>query len=171
MATIALEGMQFYAYHGFYKEEQKIGTDYIVDVYIISNVNKAAVSDNLKETINYETVYHICESVMREPSKLIENVAQRISMGIKHNFQSIKEMTVRVRKMHPPLGGAVHSSYVEVDGNFTKKCGRCSRPMLCYEDKTCWCMGTAVYEKTLEQLKSEYGNKCICRECLEFFAH
>jgi dihydroneopterin aldolase len=170
MATIALEGMKFYAYHGFYKEEQLIGTDYVVDVYIESNVNKAAVSDNLKETINYETIYHICEGVMRIPSKLIENVAQRISLGIKNNYGSIKEMKVRVRKMNPPLGGQVDCSYVEVDGSFTKKCGRCQRPMLCYSDSSCWCMGTRVFQKTLEQLKGEYGNRCICKECLEFFA-
>jgi len=170
MAKIALEGMEFYAYHGYYKEERIIGTDYIVDVYIETNVNKAAVSDKLKETINYETIYHICEGVMRQPSKLIENVAQRISLGIKNNFGTIKELTVRVRKMNPPLGGKVHSSYVEVDGNFSKKCGRCNRPLLCYSDSSCWCMETRVFQKTLEQLKGEYGNKCLCKECLSFFA-
>ena len=170
MAKIALEGMEFYSYHGYYKEERILGGNYVVDVYIDANVDKAAVSDKLKETINYETIYHICEGVMREPSNLLENVAKRISLGIKNNYSFIKEMTVRVRKMNPPVGGPVHSSFVEVDGNYTKKCGRCKRPMLCYSDNTCWCMGTRVYQKTLEQLKGEYGNQCICKECLSFFA-
>ena len=169
MATIALEGMQFYAYHGYYKEERLIGTDYIVDVYIQADVDNAAVSDDLSETINYETIYHICEGVMREPSKLLENVAKRISLGIKNNYWFIQEMKIRVRKLNPPLGGRVASSYVEVDGHFSKKCGRCGRPMLCYADNTCWCMGTSLFQKTLEQLKGEYGNQCLCQECLQFF--
>ena len=169
MATIAIEGMQFYAYHGYYPEEQIIGTDYIVDVYLETDVGKAAVSDDLSNTLNYETVYLVCESVMKEKGKLLENVATRISLGIKHQYSFIKEMKVRVRKMNPPLGGKVASTYVEVDGDFRKKCGRCSRPMLCYNDKTCWCMGTRTKKATLEGLKLQYGNNCLCKECLTFF--
>ena len=169
MALIALEGMQFYAYHGVYPEEQKIGTDYIVDVYIDTFVDKPAGSEELKDTINYETVYLICEAVMRHPAKLIETVASRISLGIKNNWGFIKEMKVRVRKMNPPLGGIVKAAYVEVDGSFTKKCGRCGRPMLCYSDRTCWCMDAKLYPATLDHLKGEFGNQCLCKECVAFF--
>jgi len=38
--TIGLEGMEFFAYHGFYTEEQKIGTTFIVDVYISTKSNE-----------------------------------------------------------------------------------------------------------------------------------
>ena len=37
MAVIALEGMRFFAYHGFYPEENIIGTNYVVDVYITAD--------------------------------------------------------------------------------------------------------------------------------------
>lgn len=169
MAKIALEGMEFYAYHGFYAEEQIIGGKYIVDVYVEAQVTKAAVKDDLSQTVNYESIYHICQREMRKKSKLIENVAERISMGIKHQFGFLREIKVRVRKLSPPLPGQVHSSYVEVDGTFSKKCGRCSRPLLCYGDRSCWCMDTHVYQKQLEQLQLQFGNNCLCRECLEFY--
>ena len=54
MSQIALEGMRFYAYHGFYEEEQIIGNNYVIDVYIKTNFSEAAETDDLYKTINYE---------------------------------------------------------------------------------------------------------------------
>lgn len=170
MSLIAVEGMRFRAHHGFYKEEQILGGDYIVDVQVDTTFTNAAINDDLEQTINYETIYLICEAEMKRNAKLLENVAERIALGIRHQFKGIKEMKVRVKKLNPPLGGIVESSWVEVDGQYTKRCGRCSRPMLCYSDSTCWCMETQLYKKTLEQMKSQFGNSCLCKQCLQFFA-
>jgi len=170
MSVIALEGMRFRANHGFYKEEQILGGDYMVDVFITTVFTKASIDDDLKKTINYETIYLICEAAMKKNSKLLENVADRIAMDIKHQFSFLKELRVKVKKLNPPLGGRVESAWVEVDGHFSKKCARCARPMICYNDKSCWCLNTKVYKQTLEQMKTHYGNQCLCEECLQFFA-
>lgn len=169
MAKIALEGMHFYAYHGVYPEEQLIGTDYIVDVYLEASVGKAAVGDDLNNTVNYETIYLICKTVMNHPTNLIETVASRIALRIKHQFHYLKDLRVRVRKKNPPLGGRVDWAGVEVQGNFSKSCGRCGKPMLCYGDRTCWCLDAHIDKGTLEQLKVSYGRNCLCRECIQFF--
>lgn len=170
MASIALEGMRFFAYHGFYEEEQVIGNEYIVDVLINTVFTKAAVDDDLYQTINYETVYLICDSVMRKKAKLLESVANQIALALKHQFRNIRELKVKVKKLNPPLGGRVDAAWVEVEGEFTKKCGRCDKPLLCYGDKTCWCMETHHFQKTLEQLRIHYGERCLCKDCLEFYA-
>lgn len=170
MALIALEGMHFYAYHGVYEEERLIGGEYTVDVTLNVDVTQAAVSDDLQRTVNYETVYLICEAAMRRPSKLIENVAERIALQLKNQFGYIKEMSIVIRKKNPPLGGPVDCAMVEVDGNFQKSCGRCGRPMLCYGDKNCWCIDAPVKQAALESLKLQYGDRCLCRDCLQFFA-
>lgn len=170
MALIALEGMHFYAYHGVYEEERRIGGEYTVDVTLNVDVAQAAISDDLQRTVNYETVYLICEAAMRRPSKLIENVAERIALQLKHQFGYIKEMSIVIRKKNPPLGGPVDCAMVEVDGNFQKSCGRCGRPMLCYGDKSCWCIDAPVKQAALESLKLQYGDRCLCRDCLQFFA-
>lgn len=169
MSVIALEGMRFFAYHGFYEEEQILGGEYIVDVTITTSFTKAAVDDDLYKTINYETVYLICEANMRKRSKLIEAVAGRIALDIKFQFKNIRELKVSIKKLNPPLGGRVDAARVEVDGNFQKKCARCDRPMLCYKDKSCWCMDTLMFKKTQEQLQTQYGDQCLCHDCLEFF--
>ncbi len=169
MAKIALEGMRFYAYHGYYEEEALCGGEYEVDVYLDVRIDRAAIQDKLDQTINYETIYLICSMAMKKRAKLIETVAERIALGLKNQFGFIKEMTVRVRKLNPPLGGAVKAAVIEVDGNFNKRCGRCGKPMLCYNDKTCWCMDVPALKGTLEFLKTEFGNQCLCKECIVFY--
>lgn len=171
MALIGLEGMRFFAYHGFYPEEQILGTDYIVDVYLETDFSRAAAVDDLYQTINYETVHRICDIEMRCSSKLMEAVASRIVIGLKRQFPSLAGLKVRIRKLHPPLAGPVDNAVVEVDGNFQAKCGRCGTNIRCYGDASCWCheKGSRVYQSTNEHLKLLHGGKCLCSDCLEFF--
>ncbi|RMD70818.1 MAG: dihydroneopterin aldolase [Bacteroidetes bacterium] len=169
MAIIALEGMRFFARHGFYEEEQIIGNEFVVDVYITTRTTEAAVSDNLYETINYETVYTICQLVMKRPARLLETVAERIGLGIRHQFQGISQLKVRVRKNNPPLGGPVEAAWVEIDGKYEKRCGKCGKPMLCYRDTTCWCMDSRVPARTREHLRARFDNSCLCSDCLKLY--
>lgn len=113
MATIALEGMRFYAYHGFYEEERIIGNHFTVDVYVEMPIIRAAATDDLYSTVNYEIVYRFCQQEMRKPCRLLETLAQAIAERISGYFEEAGNVTVRVRKHNPPLGGPVDSAYVE----------------------------------------------------------
>jgi dihydroneopterin aldolase len=113
MMTLALEGMQFHAFHGYYEEEGILGGDYELDVYVYSPA-LPETDDDLNRNINYETVYLISKSEMKKPSKLIETVARRIMDRILDYFPEIFGLKIRLRKMHPPLGGPVHSAVVEL---------------------------------------------------------
>lgn len=114
MATIALEGMHFYAYHGFYEEERIIGNQYVLDIYINANTGFAAKTDDLFQTVNYETVYFICQTEMKKSAQLIETVAQRILNRISNQFDQVQGIKVRLRKLNPPIDGHVGSAYVEI---------------------------------------------------------
>lgn len=171
MATIALKGMEFYAHHGYYPEERVIGNAYSVDVWITTSTQRAAVTDELSDTINYETVFLIVEAEMRKPSHLLEQVIQRIVMALKHQFANIQAVKVRLTKQNPPLGGQVQSAILEEDLSYVANCGRCKKPLICYGDETCWCHAASViHPKTLENLRHQFGGKCLCKECLTFFA-
>ncbi len=115
MALIALEGMRFQARHGFYEEEQIIGNTFIVDVYVNARTNRAETKDDLFLTVNYETIFLICQAEMRKPAKLLENVANRILYRLMGQFDNVNGVRVRVKKMHPPLGGHVDCAYVELE--------------------------------------------------------
>lgn len=129
MATIALEGMHFHAYHGYYEEEKEVGNHFIVDVYVDIMANIGGTSDELGQTVNYETIYLICQAEMKKNRKLLEKLAQSIGERIKGFFDQVQSVRVRVRKMNPPLEGRVDSAYVEVEikGGFGGEGGGLSR--------------------------------------------
>ncbi len=112
MGEIKLEGMSFYAHHGYYTHEQTRGNNYLVDVSLETDINQAAIHDELNETVNYEVVYHICAMIMDQPCKLIETVAHRIAHEIRATFPQVKNIKVVVHKITPELGGPVHSAQV-----------------------------------------------------------
>lgn len=122
MALIALEDVKFFAYHGFYEEEQIIGGEFVIDLYVETQIMRAARMDDLADTVNYETLYFICQSEMKKTRSLIETVAQSIVDRIETLFDSVRGVKIRLRKMHPPMGGRVGSAFVEIEtGSFRKR--------------------------------------------------
>jgi dihydroneopterin aldolase len=107
MATINVEGIRVYAYHGCLKEEGLIGSPYIVDVRMEADLKTAEKSDNLADTIDYVKVYEIVKAQMAVRSKLIEHVGKRIFDELKKQFPEIENTEVKVTKINPPMNGAV----------------------------------------------------------------
>ncbi len=108
MSSIHLKDIKVYAFHGCLEEEAKIGSDYIVNLNVRTNLHHAAVSDELKDTLDYVMLHNIVKEQMAIRSNLLEHVAQRILDEIfeKAN-QEITEARVTVAKVNPPIGGDV----------------------------------------------------------------
>ncbi len=105
MSVISIEGMEFYAYHGCFKEEQLIGTWFVVDLFLTTDTTSAEQTDNLHETVNYLEVYQVVKREMEVNSKLLEHVGRRILKAVHDQFPSVEKARIKVRKMNPPLGG------------------------------------------------------------------
>jgi 7,8-dihydroneopterin aldolase/epimerase/oxygenase len=115
MGEIALEGMEFFAFHGFYDEEQKIGNKYGVDLYIQTDLHAAAASDNLEATVNYEKLYKLVLHEMSLPARLLEHLGHRIIEGVLQEFPFVQQVKVSVSKFNPPLGGICHKAKVTLE--------------------------------------------------------
>ena len=85
-SEILIEGMEFFAYHGFYPEENRIGCKYSVDLRLTLPLDEPGATDNLAHTVNYEEVYTLVRKEMEIQSKLIEHVAQRIISALCNLF-------------------------------------------------------------------------------------
>jgi dihydroneopterin aldolase len=107
MGTIEIEGMHFYAFHGHFESEQKVGNAFKVDLKIETDCNRAAVSDNLNDALNYQMAYEIVKTEMSITSHLLENVAKRILDSLYSNFESITKAEVKISKMSPAMGGHI----------------------------------------------------------------
>ena len=116
MSLITIENMEFYAYHGHFEEEQKIGTWFSLDLTMEVDTSKAELTDELEDTVDYSAVYQVVKEQMMIPSKLLEHVGRRILNTIKERFPDVKNTQLKVRKMNPPLGGKMAFVSLELKG-------------------------------------------------------
>ncbi len=120
MGTIFLNNIRTFSYHGCLAEETKIGSDYIVDLEIRTNLNKSAQSDNLKDTVDYVHLNKIVVEEMVVPSKLLEHVAKRILNRIFIEIAIVEHATVWVSKINPPIGGDVERVTIKIEEQRSK---------------------------------------------------
>jgi dihydroneopterin aldolase len=116
MGKIEIEGMEFYAFHGYFDAEKRIGNRFTVDLSMKTDLEQPSISDDLSQTINYQMVYNIVKAEMAVPSNLLEHVAGRIVRHIKADFPEVKKLRVKIAKMAPPMGGEMASVSVTLFG-------------------------------------------------------
>lgn len=56
MDKIIIKGLKFFAYHGVNHEEKEQGQNFIFDIILHVNINKACHSDNVEDTVSYAKV-------------------------------------------------------------------------------------------------------------------
>ena len=116
--------MEFYAFHGCFAEERKIGTHFKVDIALTVDTAKAQRTDDINDTVNYLSVYQVIKAQMMESSNLLEHVADRIAEAVLLEFAGVKVVELKVSKLNPPLGGkigAVSVELIKVRGNSGSK--------------------------------------------------
>jgi dihydroneopterin aldolase len=105
MGLLQIENMEFYAFHGHFREEQIVGNKFLVDLHIEADMSTPAGSDSLKDALNYQVAYRLVKQEMEKKSKLLENIAKRIIDAIYANFNGLDKVTVKISKINPPMGG------------------------------------------------------------------
>ena len=117
MLTIAINQAEFFAYHGYYPEEQLLGARFWVDVSVKFD-HFSNIDDELSNTVNYERLYSIISGEMQISRRLIETVVQIVADKIIAGFPSLRELKVCLKKLNPPLGGATGYTSAEVHYHF-----------------------------------------------------
>ena len=115
MGFIHLEDMEFYAYHGCFKEEQIAGNRFTVNLTLETDMEKASETDKIEDALNYQVAYQLVKREIFIKSHLLENVAKRILDALFHEFSQLKLAKVKVSKMNPPMGGAMRCVSVEME--------------------------------------------------------
>jgi dihydroneopterin aldolase len=114
LATTRLTRLSFYGHHGVFEDEKEIGGRYEVDCEYGVDIKKAAESDLLGDTVDYTKVYSIIEDlVTNNRFNLVETLTERIVNSLIETF-GFPRLTVRVRKMNPPIEGNIESFEIEI---------------------------------------------------------
>jgi len=116
MGKVSLEGMEFYARHGYYEEERVIGNKYSVDVTLDVDFSEAASDDKLDGTVNYEKVYEIVREVMSIDANLLEHLAGKMIKALRDAFPEVNKARVNISKYNPPIKGLCKRAVVELEG-------------------------------------------------------
>ncbi|WP_043931765.1 dihydroneopterin aldolase [Bacillus sp. EB01] len=115
MDKIYINRMEFYGYHGVFPEETRLGQRFAVDLAVGLSLEKAGLSDNLEESVNYGELFHVCKEVVEgDPFKLIEAVAEKIASRVLREFPLVMEVMVKVIKPDPPIPGHYRSVAIEI---------------------------------------------------------
>jgi dihydroneopterin aldolase len=112
VGLVSLKGLEFFAYHGYYDEEQKMGNKYSVDVTVKANLKTAAVQDELSQTVNYEALYKIVIDKMQIRSRLLEHIGYEIIQSIFLEFSVVQWVEISIAKFNPPIGGVCKEARV-----------------------------------------------------------
>ena len=115
MGLIHIEDMEFFSYHGCFKEEQLCGNRFLVNLTLETNVEKASISDDINDALNYQTAYQLVRKEMAVKSHLLEHVGKRILDALFNTFSELEAAKVKVSKMNPPMGGAMKCVSVEME--------------------------------------------------------
>ena len=113
MGKIYLKNIRLYAYHGCMDEEKKIGSDYVVNIVVDTDINLSSKTDSLKDTVDYVALHTIVKTEMKQRAKLLEHVADRIIKRILMEFPEVNKAKVKVAKKNPPIGGNVEEVAVK----------------------------------------------------------
>jgi len=110
---IRMVGMSFYGYHGVTAPEKETGRMFEVDCELEVDLADAGRSDRLTDTIDYSEVYELVRTTVEGTAfALLEGLATALAIKILDRFPAYR-VTLKVRKMTPPIAG--HIKFIEVE--------------------------------------------------------
>ena len=102
LVTISLNNVRFRAFHGIHPDERQKGNDFVVNMQVSYEPGSGTVV-SLDDTIDYVILFDIINIAMQRPVDLLETLVQTIAQNVSTKFPSVKEVTVSVEKLNPPI--------------------------------------------------------------------
>jgi dihydroneopterin aldolase len=103
MLTVHLSDLKFFAHHGAYEGESTAGNEFEVHV-LVKYEEKKLKLDDLKNVLNYEELFQLVRKRMSVPTPLLEELAEGIIRKIRHEYSFVKEVSISIFKLQPPIG-------------------------------------------------------------------
>ncbi len=120
LTRLSVSSAEYYAYHGVKSEEKKLGGKYEVDLDLYYNAKRAILSDNVKDSINYEEALFCVSEVINgnENYDLVETMCSDILDTLMDKFPELLIATVRIRKYAVPMRRII--GFIEAEQTFSR---------------------------------------------------
>ena len=104
MDEIRIEGLEVYAYHGVFPEENKNGQHFYLNAVLYTDTRKAGKSDELADSTHYGLV---CEEMARAMKEhcfhLLERAAEYVAERVLRMFPFVREIELEICKPEAPI--------------------------------------------------------------------
>lgn len=117
MITLHLEKLHFFAHHGMYDEEKKLGNDFELNI-TLSFIPENDIIRHFDETINYAAVYELAKAEMLQPRELLETFVTQLAEKIKQQFPQVVQVAISLYKLSMPLTNFEGKVGVALQRNF-----------------------------------------------------
>ena len=99
MDAIIIEGLKVDTVVGCFNWERQIIQPLMLDLIIQNNLEQAACSDELEDTLNYAEICEISAKVIQEAQpKLIEHAAKLVIDALFSTYASVESIMITIRK-------------------------------------------------------------------------
>lgn len=116
MDKIIVEDLEIYAYHGVAKEEKELGQMFTISLQLGLDLETAALTGNLKDTVNYfELCSRVKEIMLSESFDLIESAALKVIEAVFRNYSQVQTVKVLLKKPWAPMGQHLKYAAVELE--------------------------------------------------------
>lgn len=113
---ITISGLEVFANHGVYPEENKLGQKFVVSATLYADLRPAGEGDDLGASIDYGEVCHRIDAFMRSHTyKLIEAAAEGIAADLLAAYDRLLAVRIRIEKPWAPIGLPLESVSVEIE--------------------------------------------------------
>ena len=112
---IQLRGIKVMGTHGVLPEEQARPQPFEVDLDVEADLDPAALSDDLADTVDYGALAEAVQRIIgTERHQLLERLAARIAESALAEDDRIAAVTVVIRKLRPPVPVSMDSAGVQL---------------------------------------------------------
>jgi dihydroneopterin aldolase len=114
MDRVSLIGIRCRLRIGVTPEERRVPQDCLVDVELERDLSRPMRTDDLHDSLDYSRVFGIVQKVAgTEEHALLERFAGRLEEDLRAGC-TFAGLTIRVKKLRPPLPGALEYAAIEV---------------------------------------------------------
>ena len=123
MDAIIIEGLKVDTVIGCFNWERQIIQPLMLDLTIYNDLNQAAQSDELDDTLNYAQICELAAQVIQQAKpKLIEHAAQLVLEKLFLVFPSIESIIITIRK--PAIIAQANAVGIRLERNRNDYCAR-----------------------------------------------
>lgn len=118
MDKIIIKGLSLFAYHGVNPEEKEQGQEFVLDIILSVNINRACSSDDVNDTVSYAKVVKTARRVFTaQKYNLLEKCADVTAKAILDEYPAVFSVDLTVKKPHAPVSADFEYMAVNVVRN------------------------------------------------------